>query len=92
MDSLNERRQCFSIEAVCCRAAGPIVLPETCLQWEDFATAHARPIFQRYRDQLLMILAAARALGVAPNTTEEELGSCVTASQWLPSYPAIAAV
>jgi malate dehydrogenase (oxaloacetate-decarboxylating) len=28
-------------------------LPRTCLQWEDFATPHARPILQRYRDQLL---------------------------------------
>jgi len=28
-------------------------LPATCLQWEDFATPHARPILQRYRDQLL---------------------------------------
>jgi malate dehydrogenase (oxaloacetate-decarboxylating) len=28
-------------------------LPETCLQWEDFATPHARPILQRYRDHLL---------------------------------------
>jgi malate dehydrogenase (oxaloacetate-decarboxylating) len=28
-------------------------LPETCLQWEDFATPHARPILQHYRDQLL---------------------------------------
>jgi malate dehydrogenase (oxaloacetate-decarboxylating) len=28
-------------------------LPETCLQWEDFATPHARPILQRYRDGLL---------------------------------------
>jgi malate dehydrogenase (oxaloacetate-decarboxylating) len=28
-------------------------LPGACLQWEDFATAHARPILQRYRDQLL---------------------------------------
>jgi malate dehydrogenase (oxaloacetate-decarboxylating) len=28
-------------------------LPETCLQWEDFANAHARPILERYRDQLL---------------------------------------
>src|SRR5712675_548160 len=27
--------------------------PDTCLQWEDFATPHARPILQRYRDQLL---------------------------------------
>lgn len=27
--------------------------PQTCLQWEDFATPHARPILQRYRDQLL---------------------------------------
>jgi malate dehydrogenase (oxaloacetate-decarboxylating) len=28
-------------------------LPETCLQWEDFASSHARPILERYRDQLL---------------------------------------
>jgi len=28
-------------------------LPGTCLQWEDFATPHARPILRRYRDQLL---------------------------------------
>ena len=28
-------------------------LPDTCLQWEDFATAHARPILNRYRNQLL---------------------------------------
>jgi len=28
-------------------------LPQTCLQWEDFATPHARPILGRYRDQLL---------------------------------------
>src|SRR5258707_1102414 len=28
-------------------------LPDVCLQWEDFATAHARPILERYRDQLL---------------------------------------
>ena len=28
-------------------------LHETCLQWEDFANSHARPILERYRDQLL---------------------------------------
>src|SRR5579863_8478480 len=28
-------------------------LPDTCLQWEDFATPHAQPILQHYRDQLL---------------------------------------
>jgi malate dehydrogenase (oxaloacetate-decarboxylating) len=28
-------------------------LPGTCLQWEDFATLHARPILNRYRDELL---------------------------------------
>jgi malate dehydrogenase (oxaloacetate-decarboxylating) len=28
-------------------------LPGTLLQWEDFATPHARPILNRYRDQLL---------------------------------------
>src|SRR5262249_23129077 len=27
--------------------------PETCLQWEDFATPHARPILNRYREDLL---------------------------------------
>jgi malate dehydrogenase (oxaloacetate-decarboxylating) len=28
-------------------------LPRTCLQWEDFANPHARPILECYRDQLL---------------------------------------
>lgn len=28
-------------------------LPEACLQWEDFAFSHARPLLDRYRDQLL---------------------------------------
>jgi malate dehydrogenase (oxaloacetate-decarboxylating) len=28
-------------------------LPNTCLQWEDFATPHARPILERYQDELL---------------------------------------
>ena len=28
-------------------------LPRTCLQWEDFANSHARPILERYRDELL---------------------------------------
>jgi len=28
-------------------------LPGACLQWEDFAAPHARPILDRYRDQLL---------------------------------------
>jgi malate dehydrogenase (oxaloacetate-decarboxylating) len=28
-------------------------LPNVCLQWEDFATPHARPILERYQDQLL---------------------------------------
>ena len=28
-------------------------LPGTLLQWEDFASAHARPILDRYRDRLL---------------------------------------
>ena len=42
--------------------------PKTCLQWEDFATPHARPILQRYRDQLLTFnddiqVTAAVALG-----------------------------
>jgi malate dehydrogenase (oxaloacetate-decarboxylating) len=28
-------------------------LPGTCLQWEDLATANARPILERYRDRML---------------------------------------
>ena len=28
-------------------------LPSVCLQWEDLATPHARPILERYRDELL---------------------------------------
>src|SRR5215510_7296680 len=28
-------------------------LPGTCLQWEDFASTHARPLLERYRDELL---------------------------------------
>ena len=28
-------------------------LPDVLLQWEDFATAHAQPILERYRDRLL---------------------------------------
>jgi malate dehydrogenase (oxaloacetate-decarboxylating) len=43
--------------------------PDTLLQWEDFATPHARPILERYRDQLLTFnddiqSTAAVALGV----------------------------
>jgi malate dehydrogenase (oxaloacetate-decarboxylating) len=28
-------------------------LPQTCLQWEDFSTPHARPLLQRYQNELL---------------------------------------
>ncbi len=28
-------------------------LPRVCLQWEDFATPHARPLLKRYRDRML---------------------------------------
>ena len=28
-------------------------MPQVCLQWEDFAFPHARPLLNRYRDQLL---------------------------------------
>jgi malate dehydrogenase (oxaloacetate-decarboxylating) len=45
-------------------------LPDVCLQWEDFANSHARPILQRFRDQLLTFNddiqgTAAVALGAA---------------------------
>jgi malate dehydrogenase (oxaloacetate-decarboxylating) len=44
-------------------------LPNTCLQWEDFATPHARPILQRYGNEILTFNddiqgTAAVALGV----------------------------
>ena len=44
--------------------------PNTCLQWEDFATSHARPILRRYSDELLTFNddiqgTAAVALGAA---------------------------
>jgi malate dehydrogenase (oxaloacetate-decarboxylating) len=29
-------------------------LPEVLVRWEDFATPHALPILERYRDQLLI--------------------------------------
>jgi malate dehydrogenase (oxaloacetate-decarboxylating) len=56
-------------------------LPTTLLQWEDFATPHARPILERYRDQLLTFNddiqgTAAVALGAilgAINVTEKRL-------------------
>jgi len=56
-------------------------LPGTCLQWEDFATAHARPILNRYRDQLMTFNddiqgTSAVALGAvvsAVNVTAEKL-------------------
>src|SRR5689334_21820215 len=43
-------------------------LPNVCLQWEDFATPHARPILERYGDELLTFnddiqVTAAIALG-----------------------------
>ena len=56
-------------------------LPGTCLQWEDFATPHARPILQRYREALLTFNddiqgTAAAALGTvlgAVNVTGKSL-------------------
>ncbi|MFG2456119.1 NAD-dependent malic enzyme [Streptomyces sp. NPDC048523] len=50
-------------------------LPGTLLQWEDFATAHARPILTRYQDRLLTFNddiqgTAAVALGALSTTTK----------------------
>ena len=56
--------------------------PGTCLQWEDFANSHARPLLERYRDNLLTFNddiqgTAAVALGAilsAINVTGKTLG------------------
>ncbi|MDD7939121.1 NAD-dependent malic enzyme [Actinomycetospora lutea] len=50
-------------------------LPEVLLQWEDFATPHAHPILERYRDRLLTFNddiqgTAAVALGALRGATE----------------------
>ncbi|MFF3848257.1 NAD-dependent malic enzyme [Streptomyces sp. NPDC002328] len=50
-------------------------LPGTLLQWEDFATAHARPILTRYQDRLLTFNddiqgTAAVVLGALTTATE----------------------
>ncbi|RZU40360.1 malate dehydrogenase (oxaloacetate-decarboxylating) [Edaphobacter modestus] len=55
-------------------------LPNTCLQWEDFATPHARPILQHYRDELLTFNddiqgTAAVALGVVLSALRVSGGS-----------------
>ena len=57
-------------------------LPGTLLQWEDFATAHARPILTRYQDRLLTFNddiqgTAAVALG-ALSTATKVAGSSLT--------------
>ncbi|MGW0336117.1 NAD-dependent malic enzyme [Streptomyces sp. NPDC003011] len=57
-------------------------LPGTLLQWEDFATAHARPILGRYQDRLLTFNddiqgTAAVALG-ALSTATKVAGSRLT--------------
>lgn len=57
-------------------------LPGTLLQWEDFATAHARPILGRYQDRLLTFNddiqgTAAVALG-ALTTATKVAGSALT--------------
>jgi len=57
-------------------------LPGTLLQWEDFATAHARPILTRYQDRLLTFNddiqgTAAVALG-ALSTATKVAGSALT--------------
>jgi malate dehydrogenase (oxaloacetate-decarboxylating) len=54
-------------------------LPDVLLQWEDFATPHARPILERYRDQLLSfnddiqgtaaVVLAALSAGAAANAS-----------------------
>src|SRR5262245_14115812 len=72
-------------------------LPNTCLQWEDFATPHARPILERYRDELLTVNddiqgTAAVALGaVLAQSTRPEKGCRISRSLCLePVQPASA--
>jgi malate dehydrogenase (oxaloacetate-decarboxylating) len=57
-------------------------LPGTLLQWEDFATAHARPFLSRYQERLLTFNddiqgTAAVALG-ALSTATRVAGVCLT--------------
>ncbi|MEU3794239.1 NAD-dependent malic enzyme [Streptomyces fructofermentans] len=52
-------------------------LPGTLLQWEDFATAHARPILSRYRDRLLTFnddIQGTAAVVLGALTTAGEVG------------------
>ena len=67
-------------------------LPDVLLQWEDFATPHALPILQRYRDRLLTFNddiqgTAAVALGAlrGPRTSP---GRGYATSRWSCSAPA----
>ena len=43
-------------------------LPDVLLQWEDFATPHALPILERYRDQLLLSLPTMTTTATLPKS------------------------
>src|SRR5205814_1437076 len=65
-------------------------LPNVCLQWEDFATPHARPILERYRDELLTFNddiqgTAAVALGTILGAVGAPGRSC---ARWAPQQAA----
>ncbi|GAB2826549.1 NAD-dependent malic enzyme [Streptomyces daliensis] len=59
-------------------------LPGTLLQWEDFATAHARPILSRYQDRLLTFnddIQGTAAVALGALTTANEVSGTRLAEQ-----------
>ncbi|MEU6371540.1 NAD-dependent malic enzyme [Streptomyces sp. NPDC046909] len=61
-------------------------LPNTLLQWEDFATHHARPILTRYRDRLLTFnddIQGTAAVALAALSTAADIAGTPLAQQRL---------